>query len=75
MRFSGLVSGIFETTTTRVISSAAITPTKISKSRIISAIVDSVSASGSSLRSTLRKPLSPRHVERRARMIAPHPLG
>jgi len=42
MRLSGLALGIFETTTTRAISSAAITPTKMSKSRIISAIVDSI---------------------------------
>src|SRR5262245_51714037 len=42
MRFSGLVSGILEITTTSAIRSAVITPTKMSRSRIISAMVDSI---------------------------------
>ena len=43
-----VASGSFETTTMRAIRSAAITPTKMSKSRIISATVDSIVASNSS---------------------------
>jgi hypothetical protein len=40
-----LESGIFEITTTSVIRSAAMTTTKMSKSRMISAIDDSIIAS------------------------------
>jgi hypothetical protein len=44
-RLSGLSLGIFETTTMRMISRAAITATKMSRSRMISSIVESIGRS------------------------------
>jgi hypothetical protein len=57
------VLGIFETTTMRVISSAVIMPKKMSKSRIISAIVDSIAGLQQAFRSTLSKLLSIKRVD------------